>query len=120
MMVLVGCLLSFSLVFGIPKTALQYQVLLGLLGASTGFWACLITAASENFGTNLRATVTTSVPNLIRGSAIFLTSAFIYLKGSNTIADSLLWITFVTNVIAFLGIWKLKETFHSVLDFYEK
>ncbi len=47
------------------------------IGISVGYWVIFVTNASEQFGTNLRSTVATSVPNLIRGSVIPLTSLFL-------------------------------------------
>ncbi|MCL8000877.1 hypothetical protein M8994_22050, partial [Brucella sp. 21LCYQ03] len=44
-----------------------------LLGFASGYWATFVTIAAEQFGTNLRATVTTTVPNFIRGSLIAIT-----------------------------------------------
>ena len=47
-----------------------------LLGVATGYWAVFVTIASEQFGTNIRATVTTTAPNFVRGSVVLMTSAF--------------------------------------------
>ena len=38
------------------------------LGFSTGFWAIFVTMGAEQFGTNLRATAATTIPNMVRGS----------------------------------------------------
>jgi len=47
-----------------------YYALMCVLGATTGYWVLFVTVASEQFGTNLRATVTTSAPNFVRGAAV--------------------------------------------------
>ncbi|HEX2962747.1 MAG TPA: MFS transporter, partial [Ignavibacteriales bacterium] len=47
-----------------------------LIGISIGYWAVFVTIASEQFGTNLRATVTTTVPNFVRGSTVPITLSF--------------------------------------------
>lgn len=120
MLLLIGGLLSIALTLGLPKSAFQYQALVGLIGISTGYWACLITTSAENFGTNLRATVTTSVPNIVRGSGIILTSSFLFLKSSYTVSESLLYITIVSYFLALGGLFLLKETFHEDMDFYER
>jgi MFS family permease len=45
----------------------MYLIIAGL-GFGTGFWAIFVTMAAEQFGTNLRATAATTVPNMVRGS----------------------------------------------------
>ena len=52
-----------------------------VLGFGTGFWAIFVTMAAEQFGTNIRATVATTVPNMVRGSlAIIVTPLFVWLQ----------------------------------------
>ena len=51
------------------------------LGISIGYWALFVTIAAEQFGTNLRSTVATTVPNFIRGTVVPLTLAFEFLRG---------------------------------------
>ena len=38
------------------------------LGFATGFWAIFVTMGAEQFGTNLRATAATTIPNMVRGA----------------------------------------------------
>jgi MFS family permease len=40
------------------------------LGFAAGYWAVFVTVAAEQFGTNLRATATTTVPNFVRGAVV--------------------------------------------------
>jgi MFS family permease len=49
-------------------------VLCAFLGFSSGYWTLFITVAAELFGSNLRATVATTVPNFVRGTVIPLTA----------------------------------------------
>ena len=51
-----------------------------LLGFGTGFWAIFVTMAAEHFGTNLRATAATTVPNMVRGSLPLITLLFQWLQ----------------------------------------
>ena len=46
------------------------------LGFAIGYWAVFVTIASEQFGTNIRSTVTTTVPNFVRGAVVPLTFFF--------------------------------------------
>jgi putative MFS transporter len=47
-------------------TAANLYALCAAMGFGIGYWAVFVTIAAEQFGTNLRATVTTSVPNFVR------------------------------------------------------
>jgi putative MFS transporter len=91
----------------------------GLIGFSIGYWAVFITIASENFGTNIRATVTTSVPNFIRGSVVPLTLAFEYSRASYGINASAIGIGIFTILIALFSLSRLEETYGKDLNYVE-
>jgi putative MFS transporter len=96
-----------------------YSVCL-FLGFTSGYWALFVTMAAEQFGTNLRATVTTTVPNFIRGTVIPLTMSFEYFRaatGNMVQAASVTGLlVFVITFIAYTG---LRETFTADLNFNE-
>jgi MFS transporter, putative metabolite:H+ symporter len=89
------------------------------LGFGVGYWAVFVTMASEQFGTNLRATVTTTTPNFVRGSVVPLTLAFQALKEHTTLLQSAMYVGLVTMILAFLALVQLKETFGKDLDYVE-
>jgi putative MFS transporter len=93
-----------------------------LIGFSTGYWAVFMSTASELFGTNLRATVTTSVPNFVRGGTILINTLFIYL--ANTLSFGNINSAIIVGIIVFaLSIWawyKLEETFNKDLNYVEE
>ncbi|MDP3468193.1 MAG: MFS transporter [Daejeonella sp.] len=97
----------------------QFIWLVLFLGFSSGYWATFVTIASEQFGTNLRATVTTTVPNFVRGSLVLATLSFTALKGSLGIINSALVVGFVSLLIALIALSQLKETFGKDLDYLE-
>lgn len=98
-----------------------FYFICGLLGFSTGYWAVFITIAAEQFGTNLRATVATTVPNFVRGSVIPITFAFEYLHQLNfSLLHSASIVGALCLLIAFLALWKLEETFHKNLDYIDE
>jgi MFS family permease len=90
-----------------------------LLGVGCGYWAMFVTVASEQFGTNIRATVTTTVPNFVRGSIPALTYAFQTLKPSLGVARSAEAVGFATLLLAFLAATALEETYGKDLDYIE-
>ncbi|MFN8579024.1 MAG: MFS transporter [Candidatus Sericytochromatia bacterium] len=96
-----------------------YYLNCGLMGFAIGYWAIFMTIASENFGTNIRATVTTTAPNFIRASVVPLT--FLFEKGKNIIGlqNSGLVLGFLTIFIALISLYKLDETYGKDLNYIE-
>ena len=90
-----------------------------LLGFSIGYWAVFVTSASEQFGTNLRSTVTTTVPNFIRGSVVPITLAFSFLRSSMGMIYAALAVGVVSILIALFAAYKLEETYGKDLNFFE-
>ncbi|MFN0047939.1 MAG: MFS transporter [Cytophagales bacterium] len=99
-----------------------FNITLFLLGFSVGFWAIFVTVASEQFGTNLRATVTTTVPNFVRGSLVLLVILFKYF--TKTLGIDLISATALVGTLVFavsiISLYFLPETFAKDLDYVEK
>jgi putative MFS transporter len=110
---------SIVLALGNFSSVFTYSVLVGITGLFTGYWACMITLTTEQFGTNLRATVTTIVPNLVRASTILLSTFFGLYKGFWGIPLTILVMTVAVYGLSFISLFNLKETFHRDLDFHE-
>jgi MFS family permease len=91
-----------------------------LLGLCNGYWALFITVAAELFGTNLRATVATTVPNFVRGAVIPLTWIFRSLIASLGMINSALTTGLIAFVIALIALRFLEETFSKDLDYLEE
>jgi putative MFS transporter len=101
-------------------TSAQLYALCGAMGFGIGYWAVFVTIAAEQFGTNLRATVTTSVPNFVRGSVPLLTAAFIGLKKSGwSLVASAAAVGGVCLALALVSLWRMEETYGRELDFVE-
>jgi putative MFS transporter len=90
-----------------------------VIGTAAGYWAVLVTMAAEQFGTNLRGTVASSVPNFVRGSAALVAGSFGVLKNSMSSVHAALVLGLVCFTLAFFALWRLDETFDKDLDFYE-
>lgn len=90
------------------------------LGFGIGYWALFVTIAAEQFGTNLRSTVATTVPNFIRGTVVPITFAFEFLRVQIGIIPGALIVGVATIVIALWALWSLPETFGKDLNFVEK
>jgi len=78
-----------------------------------------ITVAAELFGSDLRATVATTVPNFVRGSVIPITMLFAFLKKYTGTISSALIVGVITYVIAILALVYLEETFKKDVNYVE-
>ncbi|MCL7987636.1 MFS transporter [Sphingobacterium sp. lm-10] len=90
-----------------------------LLGFASGYWATFVTIAAEQFGTNLRATVTTTVPNFIRGSLIAITLSFQFFKDKLGILEGAMLVGAICIIISLVALSQLKESFSKDLDYVE-
>ena len=92
-----------------------------VFGVANGYWSVFMTVASEQFGTNIRATVTTTTPNFVRGAVVPMTSVFLWIKGySGNIITAALLVGMVVLLLAFLALWRTKETYGKDLDYLEE
>ena len=89
------------------------------LGVANGYWALFVTIAAELFGTNLRATVATTVPNFVRGAVIPLTWLFVLGKAQVGLLYSALGIGLLTGILALVALSFMEETFGKDLNYVE-
>jgi putative MFS transporter len=108
------------MVFAEGRSAQFYYNLSLIGGFSIGYWAVLVTTAAEQFGTNLRATVTSTVPNFVRGSTVIITLLFEALKPYLGTIEAVRVVGLVCYAAAFLGLYALRETFHADLNCVER
>ena len=90
-----------------------------ILGTCAGYWAVLVTVAAEQFGTEIRSTVATSVPNFVRGSGMIIASSFLVLKPFFSISQTVMIIGGAVFSMSFLALFILKETYGKDLDYLE-
>ena len=102
------------------QTAAMFYAVCVCLGFAAGYWALFVTIAAEQYGTNLRATVATTVPNFVRGSMIIMTPLFLVLKDQFGIIVGAGLLGLLTIIIALAGLWKMEETFGKDLNFLEE
>ncbi len=114
-----GTMLLYLLV-PIGSTLLFY-VIITIIGFFNGYWTLLVIMSAELFGTNIRATVATSIPNFVRGSAIPLTSAFAFLKTNTNwgVNNAALTIATITVAVAMSALYFLEETFSKDMNYLE-
>jgi hypothetical protein len=113
--------LAVALYFTVGKGGLvPFYACVTLLGFGTGYWAVFVTVASEQFGTNIRATATTTAPNFVRGAVVPLTMAFTALKGTSLgVPGAAIAVGVGTIAIAMLALRGLEETYGKDLEYLE-
>jgi putative MFS transporter len=103
--------------------------LIFVLGLGVGYWAVFVSIGAEQFGTNLRATVATTVPNFVRGALVPISMAFAWVKdwishwpgatASDATLGSAALVGFVCLAIALWALHGLDETHGKELDYLE-
>ena len=103
------------------KTSDSLYLVCVFLGLGTGFWAIFVTMAAEQFGTNIRATVATTVPNMARGSLNLVSLLFVSLQSSTGDYVKSGWITgIVVFIISSIALLMTEETFGKDLNYLEE
>lgn len=117
-------LFSFALVLVyllVPfKTATWFYIICALLGFSSGYWTLFITVAAELFGSNLRATVATTIPNFVRATVIPLTALFLLMKDVAGIINGTLIVALITYILGLVALYFLEETFSKDMNYTEE
>ena len=115
------CVASCTLYFSLRGLSITgFYTMCALVGFSVGYWVIFMAVAAEQFGTNLRATVTTTVPNFIRGAVVPISLGFLFF--SNVLESKLGGAITIGAICLGLGLWAtfgIKETFGKDLDFIE-
>lgn len=95
--------------------------LIFFLGIGMGYWTVFVTIAAEGFGTNLRATVATTVPNFARGSLVPITGIFTGLTKPEMLSPngSAIILTVLCFGGAYIALWQMEETYGKDLDYLE-
>lgn len=114
-----SAVLILVFLFSTKMSPSYYYFLCFMLGCAVGYWAIFVTVAAEQFGTNLRATVTTTVPNFVRGSVVVVTTAFTALQVKVGIVQSALTVGMVCVLIGMFALSRLRESFGKDLNWLE-
>ncbi len=96
--------------------------LCAMLGLATGYWAIFVTMGAEQFGTNLRATAATTIPNMVRGALplmnLFFKDYLIETQKVSFINSAIITGSIVIS-IAVVAVYFTEETFHKDLNYLE-
>lgn len=97
----------------------EYYAICFFIGISAGYWAMFVQMGAEQFGTNIRATAATSIPNMVRGLTIPITASFHALIPTLGVTMSGVTVIGVMICLAASSLFFLKETFETDLDYIE-
>jgi MFS family permease len=100
------------------KTVITFYVFFGFIGFFAGYFMLTPVITAETFGTNLRATATSLVTNLVRAGAIFMSMGVEHLRHLGILSATQI----VSAVVLGLTLWaafSLKETFHKDMNFFD-
>lgn len=112
-------ILTVVYLFNTQNNPVYFKVICFLLGAATGYWALFVTIASEQFGTNIRSTVTNTVPNFVRGAVVPITLSFQFLLPYFGLSYAALIVGSICIGLAIISIRYVPETFSKDLNYNE-
>jgi MFS transporter, putative metabolite:H+ symporter len=100
-------------------SAARMYTICAALGFATGFWAIFVTMAAEQFGTNLRATAATTVPNMVRGALPLILLLFNWLQHFTSYVNAGIITGALVMVVSIIAAWFSEETFGKDLNYIE-
>lgn len=113
---IIGILL---MLFSGIKTENTYYFYCAWLGLGTGYWAMFVTVAAEQFGTNIRNTATTTVPNMVRGLVPVMLMGFDFFKADYGVIVSVMIVGIVVFALGIYSTLTVDETHGRDLNFTE-
>ncbi len=116
-LMMIACVAAYFSARGV--SAFTFYAICSAMGFAGGYWAVLLLMSAEQFGTNLRATAATTVPNFIRGALPLLSTLFVGLKPSLGLTGSAAATGALCLALALLALTQLAETSGRELDFLE-
>ncbi|MEI7906291.1 MAG: MFS transporter, partial [Bacteroidota bacterium] len=96
-----------------------FMMVIFVVGLGQGYWTVFLTMAAENFGTNIRATVATSVPNFVRSMVVPMSLWLNSIRHDFGLINGALLIGGVVFVIAFIALFFMKETYGKDINYIE-
>lgn len=112
-------ILVFAYVMQNSPSVFEFYTICWLLGFAAGYWAVFVTIGAEQFGTNIRATVATTVPNFVRGSVVPVTLSFQALREPLGTLNAVVVVGTTVIAVALVALYFLKETYGKDLDYFE-
>lgn len=113
-------IVAVALYIFMPNKSIEaYYMSCFLMGVGIGYWAMFVQMGAEQFGTNIRATAATTVPNMVRGLVIPMTAGFHALVPTFGVTYAGVAVVATSILLAFISALLLRETFDEDLDYLE-
>ena len=117
------CVIALILFFSpFNNSDTSMYIICFILGFGNGYWAIFVTMGAEQFGTNLRATAATTIPNMVRGALPLINLLFLNLFQKNwqwSLIDSGIVTGIIVLAVTFIAFYFTEETFHKDLNYTE-
>jgi putative MFS transporter len=97
-----------------------FMIVILVVGLGQGYWTVFLIMAAENFGTNIRATVATSVPNFVRSMVVPMSLWLNIIRRDIGLINGALLIGGIVFSVAFVSLYSLKETYGQEINFIDK
>jgi MFS family permease len=107
------------MLYGGTRSEQMYYFYCAWLGLGTGYWAMFVTVGAEQFGTNIRSTAATTIPNMVRGLLPVMLIAFDHLKVHNGVIVSASIVGLIVFALAIYSTLTIAETHNKDLDYTE-
>jgi MFS family permease len=108
------------ILYGGIQTAGSYYALCVWFGFGTGYWAMFVTVGAEQFGTNIRSTAATTIPNMVRGTVPLMYFAYEVLVPATGVIHAGALVGLVCFAIGIYCTASVAETHGRDLDFTER
>jgi len=119
---LLGIVCMFLFFSGFNQSDFTMYFFCAMLGFSNGYWAIFVTMGAEQFGTNLRATAATTIPNMVRGALPLINLLFLDVFQKSwgwTLVHSGIITGVIVTLISFIAFYFTEETYHKDLNYIE-
>jgi predicted MFS family arabinose efflux permease len=113
------CMLFVYLLGAAGHSATFFYFICFLVGVCAGYWALFVSIAAEQFGTNIRSTVASTVPNFVRGSVIPISASIHFFEKPFGVIGSAIVVGMICIALATYSMMQLKDTFGKDLDYTE-
>lgn len=119
LLMLITLLSGVLYLFGGLQTVQSFYGIMLVMGFGIGYWAMFVTMGAEQFGTNLRATAATTIPNMVRGTVVLMTTLFGYFKDIFSVMEAGAAVGLICFAIGIYSVLSSEETHGKDLDFFE-
>ena len=107
------------MLYGPNNSENTYYFYCAWLGLGTGYWAMFVTVGAEQFGTNIRSTAATTIPNMVRGTLPLMLLSFDFLKVNNGVIMAAAIVGLATFALGIYSTLTMEETHNKSLDYTE-